>query len=95
MFKQTLTNIIILIILLCAQSALADGVLIPRPRGAPAFTVKYHRVNVTIDNQAAQTEIDQVFKNEANQEIEGTYLFPLPIGAVVSDFSMYVGDEEV
>jgi len=95
MSQKTLTNIIILIILFCAQSALADGVLIPRPRTAPAFTVKYHRVNVTIDNQVAQTKIDQVFKNEANQEIEGTYLFPLPVGAVVSEFSMYVGDEEV
>jgi Ca-activated chloride channel family protein len=96
MSKQTLTNIIILIILLfCAQSALADGVLIPGPPTAPAFTVKYHRVNVTIDNQVAETKIDQVFRNEANQEIEGTYLFPLPVGAVVSDFSMYAGDKEV
>jgi len=95
MSKATLTNTIILIILFCAQSALADGVLIPRPTTAPAFTVKYHRVNVTIDNQVAQTKIDQVFRNEANQQIEGTYLFPLPVGAVVSDFSMYVGKEEL
>ena len=96
MSKQSLTNIIILIILLfCAQSALADGVLIPRPASAPAFTVKYHRVNVTIDNQVAETKIDQIFINEANQEIEGTYLFPLPVGAVVSDFSMSAGDKEL
>jgi len=95
MSKQRLINIIILITLFCAKSALADGVLIPGPPTAPAFTVKYHRVSVTIDNQVAQTKIDQVFKNEANQEIEGTYLFPLPVGAVVSDFSMYVGKEKV
>jgi len=93
MSKGTLT--IILITLFCAQSALADGVLIPVPPTAPAFTVKYHRVSVSIDNQVSQTEIDQVFKNEANQEIEGTYLFPLPVGAVVADFSMYVGNKEV
>ena len=95
MSKVTFTNIIILIILFCAQSALADGVLIPGPPTAPAFTVKYHHVNVAIDNQVAQTKIDQVFRNEANREIEGTYLFPLPVGAVVSDFSMYAGDKEL
>jgi len=95
MSKQTLTNIIILIILFCAQNASADGVLIPSPPTAPAFTVKYHRVNITIDNQVAQTKIDQVFRNEANREIEGTYLFPLPVGAVVSAFSMYVGNKEL
>ena len=94
-FKQTLTSIIILITLFYAQSALADGVKIPGPPTAPAFTVEYHRVNVTIDNQVAQTKIDQVFRNEADREIEGTYLFPLPVGAVVSDFSMYVGNKEL
>ena len=69
--------------------------LIPTRPDAPAFAVKYHRVSASIDQQVAQTKIDQVFRNEANQELEGTYLFPLPKEAVVSDFAMYVGDEEV
>ena len=98
MCKKTalLINFIIaLITVFFAQSAFSDGVLIPVAPDAPAFSVKYHRVNVSIDQQVAQTEIDQVFRNESNQELEGTYLFPLPKEAVVSDFSMYVGDEEV
>ncbi len=87
--------IIILITVFWAQDVLSDGMLIPTRPDAPAFAVKYHRVNVSIDQQVTQTKIDQVFRNEANRELEGTYLFPLPKGAVVSDFTMYVGNEEV
>jgi Ca-activated chloride channel family protein len=98
MYKKphlTASLIIILITVFWAQDAFSDGMLIPVRPEAPAFAVKYHRVNVSIDQQVAQTKIDQVFRNEADQELEGTYLFPLPKGAVVSDFSMYVGDEEI
>jgi Ca-activated chloride channel family protein len=87
--------IIILTSVLWTQDALSDGMLIPVRPNAPAFSVKYHHVNVIIDQQVVQTKIDQVFRNEADQELEGTYLFPLPKEAVVSDFAMYVGDEEV
>ena len=90
MYKKThltASLIIILIIALWAQKALSDGMLIPVRPEAPAFSVKYHRVNVNIDQQVARTKIDQVFRNEADQELEGTYLFPLPKEAVVSDFS--------
>lgn len=98
MYKKTrlLANIIIILIsVFCVQEAFSDGVLIPVRPDAPAFAVKYHRVKVNIDNQVAQTDIDQVFRNESNQELEGNYLFPLPQEAVVSDFSMYAGDKEV
>ena len=98
MYKKTVLMISFMIILITAfwaQEALSDGMLIPVRPDAPAFAVKYHHVNVSIDQQVSQTKIDQVFRNEFSQELEGTYLFPLPKEAVVSDFSMYVGDEEV
>ena len=87
--------LIVMITVFWAQDAFSDGMLIPALPHVPAFAVKYHRVSVSIDQQVAQTKIDQVFRNEADQELEGTYLFPLPEEAVVSDFAMYVGDEEV
>ncbi|MFC1712513.1 VIT domain-containing protein [Candidatus Poribacteria bacterium] len=87
--------IIILTSVFWTQDALPDGMLIPTRPNAPAFAVKYHHVSVSIDQQVAKTKIDQVFRNEADRELEGTYLFPLPNGAVVSDFAMYVGDEEI
>lgn len=67
----------------------ADGIIIPEPP-FPNLAIKYHRVEVTIQDQAAHTQIDQVFLNPQLRDIEGTYLFPLPAGASFSAFSMHV-----
>jgi Ca-activated chloride channel family protein len=78
-----------------AWPALADGIIVP-PRPPDPFTdpvwltIRYHRVNVTIDNQVATTHIDQMFVNEGRAVAEGTYIFPLPQGATVSEFTMWV-----
>jgi len=63
------------------------------PRPCPPLsnlTVKYHRVTVTIQDGVATTHVDQVFVNEQPYTLEGTYLFPLPAEAAVSDFAMWV-----
>jgi len=73
----------------------AQGIIIPRPPHPPPhqpFTPIYlrkHHVSVTINNQAATTKIDQVFANDNRAVLEGTYIFPLPDDASVSDFAMY------
>ncbi|NLG26608.1 MAG: VWA domain-containing protein [Chloroflexi bacterium] len=79
-----------------AAPVAADGIIIPipvPPHPAPplrALAIKYHRVTVTIDNQVATTHVDQVFVNESNTDLEGEYLFPIPEGATVSRFAMWV-----
>jgi len=77
----------------------ADGIIIPEPipdiEHIPPLAIKYHHVDVTIDNQYARTEIDQVFLNDFYRDLEGTYIFPLPEEASISKFSMYVDDEEL
>jgi Ca-activated chloride channel family protein len=86
-------------LLLAAAPALrADGFIIPNPRPGqdiPPLSVKYHHVKVEIVNQVAKTSVDQVFVNHFGRDIEGTYIFPVPEGASVSDFAMYVGNERV
>jgi Ca-activated chloride channel family protein len=90
-------------LLLFAQSALADGIVIPDPIEpippdhvvVPFLPIKYHRVEVVIDNQVAQVEIDQAFLNEGDFEVEATYIFPLPEDAAISDFAMYVDGERL
>jgi Ca-activated chloride channel family protein len=68
----------------------------PCPPPAPApLAIKYHRVDVTIEDQVATTHVDQVFVNEAGYAIEGTYIFPLPEEAAISEFSMWVDGEKV
>ena len=70
------------------------GPLPPRPippiRRIGKAYIKSHHVNVTIDDQVAVTKVTQVFVNEGDRPAEGTYLFPLPVGAAVSNLTMYI-----
>jgi Ca-activated chloride channel family protein len=78
------------------MTALADGVIIidPPPLDRPAYlTVVYHHVEITIADQVATTKIDQVFRNDNDFAVEGTYLFPLPDEAAIERFVMYVNGE--
>jgi Ca-activated chloride channel family protein len=92
----------LLILSLAALPAAADGIIIPRPppdepiawRDVP-LTIKYHHVEVTIENQVATTTVDQVFINEAPYVVEGVYVFPLPEDAAISSFDMTVDGKKL
>jgi Ca-activated chloride channel family protein len=76
----------------------ADGFIIPNPRHGehiPPLTVKSHHVTVEIVKQVAKTSVDQVFINNFDRDIEGTYIFPIPEGASISEFAMYIGHERI
>jgi Ca-activated chloride channel family protein len=91
------------VVMTAVQPALADGVVIPDPPPWPEppplretwLTIRYHRVSVSIDSQVAVTRVEQEFVNEHDWEAEGTYVFPLPEGASVSEFTMWVGGKPV
>jgi Ca-activated chloride channel homolog len=83
---------LILLLALCAGTAWADGIIIPE-FPFQNLAIKYHRVEVEIEDQTAYTEIDQVFLNREPRDIEGTYIFPLPKDASFSAFSMHVDGE--
>ena len=57
--------------------------------------IELHRVSVEIDNQVATTRIEQVFFNDSGRVAEGTYVFPLPMGAAVSDLVMWVDGKPI
>ncbi len=76
-------------LVLFAAPLAADGMLIPERPDAPNFAVKYHRVEVKIEGQVATTNIDQVFENKSGREQEAVYVFPLPHGASVREFTLY------
>lgn len=86
--------------LVSAQVTKADGFIIPVPpphvvEPVPNLVVKYHHVKVTIEDQVARTDIDQVFLNDSPYELEGTYIFPLPDEATISDFAMFVDQQRL
>jgi len=51
-------------------------------------------VQADIDGQVATTVVDQEFFNPHHQRLEGEYLFPLPAGAVIKRFSMWIDGRE-
>lgn len=59
------------------------------------LAVKNHNVSVTIDNQIARTRVDQTFINDSIYALEGTYIFPLPEDAAISEFSMWVDGKKL
>src|SRR5579859_4889710 len=71
------------------QSASAQE---PPPGGA---YIKLHQVTVTITDQVAVTKVVQDFYNPGPRPAEGTYLFPLPVGAAVSNLTMYINGQPV
>jgi Ca-activated chloride channel family protein len=57
--------------------------------------IDHHRVNVTIENQIARTEVSMEFVNEGEGLAEGTFVFPLPLGAAVDELVMYINGQAI
>jgi len=99
--RTLLTLCVLLTALLPALPAHADGIVIPEPPpgvsivDVPFLVIKYHRVTVEVDGPVATTHVDQVFVNDAPYEVEGTYIFPLPEEAAISEFALWVDGEKV
>jgi Ca-activated chloride channel homolog len=74
--------------------ALADGFIIMPPDYTTPLSVKYHKVTCTITDGIAETIIDQEFvNNEDAPVVDGRYIFPVPPGAAISDFSIIIDGE--
>jgi Ca-activated chloride channel family protein len=101
---------IALVALLPAGAVLADGFIYipdvqqltvlprppaPLPRAHFPMQVTRHRVTVEIDDTVARTRIEEAFFNRNRVQLEGVYIFPLPPGAAISNFSMKMGGKEV
>ena len=68
----------------------------PRPPVLPrALPVKSIKIDTTISSQVATTHVEQVFRNDTNVTLEGTYLFPIPESASVAEFAIWDGDRRL
>jgi len=81
------------LVLALSASLLADGVILPDHPEHGWLSILYHDVEVTIRDGLVTTHIDQNFRNDTGRDVEGQYVFPLPPGAVVSSFTMWVDGE--
>jgi Ca-activated chloride channel family protein len=98
MWKRCAIVVLVLAVLipLIPHTARADGIIIPiRPEPLPlpplqSLAIRYHHVQVSIEDRVATTHIDQVFRNDLPYEVEGEYIFPIPEGASIGEFAMWV-----
>jgi Ca-activated chloride channel family protein len=99
--------LLLFILSLFPSPVFADGIIIPdppicAPEPCPPdippmeqLAIRYHHVTVSIQDQVAVTHVDQVFFNPNDWQIEGTYLFPIPQDAVVSNFILWVDGKPI
>src|SRR5579871_3815269 len=73
----------------------AKGLLIPTDKSVPPLAMVNHKVTITIDDQVATTRLEQTFRNHTERPLEATYIFPVPKGASVNKFTMWVDGKEV
>ncbi|MEZ5989724.1 MAG: VIT domain-containing protein [Planctomycetota bacterium] len=59
------------------------------------LSVGYHKVTVEVRDQIARTTIEQSFRNDTKETLEGRFYFPLPADASISGFGMWIGNELV
>jgi len=101
----------VLLSLFTVQIAQADGIIVPEPPICPEpgnghhrcptsspmeqLVIRYHHVDVTITDQVTTTHVDQVFYNPNDWAVEGTYIFPLPQGAAVTSFVLWIDGERI
>jgi Ca-activated chloride channel family protein len=78
-----------------AGAAPAHGLLIPEEKTVPPLAMLNHKVSITIEDQVAMTNVEQTFRNHTDRNLEATYIFPVPKGAGVNEFAMWVEGKKV
>jgi Ca-activated chloride channel homolog len=92
------TALLVCVVLLAGVSVTQAQIIVPQPG---VFTdpnwlkVDYHRVTVDIEDQIATTHVDMQFTNQGEALAEGTFIFPLPLGATVDQLTMWVDGQPI
>jgi Ca-activated chloride channel family protein len=81
----------------------AQGVIVPRPCDRcpqpitlpRALPIKSIKIDTKITGQVATTHVEQVFRNDTNAVLEGTYFFPIPEAASITEFAIWDGDRRL
>ena len=105
---QIMVTRVLLVFSICfglAAVAGAQGVIVPGPcRRCPdpmppnlprALPIKSIKIDTKISSQVATTHVEQIFRNDTNVTLEGTYLFPIPESASIAEFAIWDGDRRL
>jgi Ca-activated chloride channel homolog len=78
-----------------APASKAAGLLVADGGFGGTLEVKEHNVDVTINNGIAVTKVTEIFENMEQRQVEALYTFPVPKGASVANFSMWINGKEM
>src|ERR1043166_261039 len=89
-----------------AATAAAQGVIVPgpcdrcprppRPIALPrSLPIKSIKIDTKISSQVATTHVEQIFRNDTDATLEGTYFFPIPETASIAEFAIWDGDRRL
>ena len=84
-----------LVMMLCSATAHAAGLLVADGGFGGVLEIREQDVRVTINNGVAVTQVEQVFRNTEDRTLEALYTFPVPKGASVANFSMWINGAEM
>jgi len=71
------------------------GILVPRPPETSPIRLGAAEVRVEIHNNVAKTRVLQEFENDNPRQLEADFMFPVPRGADVTDFVLYMNGKPV
>ncbi|MEI6501502.1 MAG: VIT domain-containing protein [Armatimonadota bacterium] len=97
---STRLSLLTALLVMLAATVASACVVIPRPPPRPDVQPLYlqcksQHVETTINDQVARTTVTTLLHNPHDRPVEGTFLFPLPANASVSNFSYWIGDKEM
>jgi Ca-activated chloride channel homolog len=85
---------VVAVLLAWAGTVQAHGLLIPEEKTVPPLAMLNHKVTITMEDQVAVTRVEQTFRNHTDRKLEAKYVFPVPKGATVNKFTMWVNGKE-
>src|SRR5688500_19375422 len=88
------TLLALAVVLVGAGLVRANGLLIPEEKTLPPLAMLNHKVVIKLDDQVAVTRVEQTFRNHTSRQLQATYIFPVPKGASVNKFTMWVDGKE-
>ena len=105
--RKSLLRFLLLISVISAFAGVtaAQGIIVPGPcRRCPdpgpatlprSLPIKSIKIDTKISSQVATTHVEQVFHNPTGATLEGTYLFPIPESASITEFAIWDGNRRL
>jgi Ca-activated chloride channel family protein len=88
----------LLALLVLPQFLVSQQIIIPEPPvgrvGLFQMEIRKMQVEATVNDQIAEISLDQTFFNPTANQLQGYFMYPIPVGASIRNFTMYINGVE-